>query len=68
MDKYDNISPDTQRLVRAWMTRFHQHYANSTLLAEACGDDLDLVIPGSIDAAIPEDVYDIALEFYKEDI
>jgi hypothetical protein len=65
MTTYENLNRATKIRVRNWMTRFHEHYANATLLAEACGDDLGLAAP--LTCVIPEDVYDLALAFFPED-
>jgi hypothetical protein len=62
---YDVLDPITKARVRAWMRRFAGHYANPTLLAEACGDDLSL--GHGFPPTIPEDVFEIALEFFPEE-
>lgn len=59
--------PATSRqAIRAWMALYHQDYENATQLAEGCADDLDLYEDDTY-YTIPEDVYEIAMEFYRED-
>ena len=70
MADYTPLDGTTKWRVRTWMTREialgDEPYANSTLLAEACGDALGLAA-ADVECTIPEEVYDIALEFFEED-
>jgi hypothetical protein len=54
------------RQVKRWMATYCREYANPTLLAEACGDELQLYEDVK-EWKIDEDVYDIALNYYDGD-
>jgi hypothetical protein len=56
----------SKQAIREWMALYHQDYEYSTNLAEACADALDLYEDGTY-YTIPEEVYEIAMEFYEED-
>lgn len=62
---YENITAAQKKAVRQWMALYATEYDNATLAAEACGDDLDLHGPPP-HFVIPEDVYDIALDYFEE--
>jgi hypothetical protein len=63
---YEPLSRITKTHVRRWCALYHAEFASSTLLAEACGDALRLH-DDTADKVVPEDVYEIAAEFFAED-
>jgi len=55
----------TRATVRAWMAAHHLEHFAYYFLAEACADALDLAAEDR-DRTIPEEVYEMALEFFPD--
>ena len=64
-DEFGKLPRDAERLARKWMKMYSVDYSNSTALAEACADELNLYLDDE-DYKIPEHVFEIALEYVNE--
>jgi hypothetical protein len=59
------LDETTRAAVRTWLDEHHWYHFSYTLLASACGDALDLTGPAP-DYTVPEEVYEMAREFYPD--
>jgi hypothetical protein len=62
MHKDDSLDNETQTKVIEWLSRHYKEYTDPFLLAEDCGEALELYIDEN--ETIPEVVYDLALGYF----